>query len=142
MNKATGYILLTAILISSCLLSCSQASRQTDLSVAEVKVPSTVNADSILEIEITVTNRNTTKTRIYSARLEYDIFGSNIGNINQTQTSTVWAGSTDTIRFVLPLLSVKLSDQIKSFQPYLDITYTDDKLTTSIGKNLGEIIIE
>jgi hypothetical protein len=141
MSRCIWYRLVT-ICAALCLLSCSRATDHSDLAVASFSAPSTIRPDETLEIGITVTNGNASSARIYTARLEYDIIGTAPGGISQTQTSTVWAGSTDRITFALSMAGIQLTASDEDFQPRVDITYEEDRKTISTEYSLGQITIE
>lgn len=141
MNICIPYRIL-AICVASCLLSCSRATSRGDLAVASFSAPSTIRPDETLEIGITVTNNNASAARVYTARLEYDIFGTARGGISQTQTSMVQAGSTDHIAFTIPVSGMQMTANDKEFRPRVDITYQEGRRTISSGHSLGQIAIE
>ena len=141
MKYCIAYSTLLACL-ASCLQSCSPVNNLNDLAVATSSAPTAIRSNDTLEIEITVTNRNVSESRRYIARLDYDVFGTALGGISQTQTSTVQAGSTDKITFKMSMAEVSLTNSDKEFQPQVDITYQDDHKTVSVGHSFGQITIE
>ncbi len=130
------------VCVALCLLSCSQTSKN-DLAVASVSAPSAIHPDDVLVIGITVTNRNASQARTYVAQLQYDIFGTALASISQSQTGTVRAGSVDTVTFTLSMAEIELGDGDQEFHSLVDITYQKDQRTTvGVGHSLGNITIE